>query len=215
METRKMTENHGVERLITGLGVREYFQDSVQTVLAQQRVKIADDTLVYLVNLLTGYLRAEALYDDTPDGRQIKPLVRLLAEALEAPSAQDTNRALQRLGDVALFISGLYATSLERGLVNIDYYIAMGGNAYRSLAGMLRGTFRGQVFIAVYSELAEKFPQLVDVLAEVGDAMDLKRDQDLLRLYEIWILTGSRHAERKLRARGIYPGPSAISQARH
>lgn len=210
-----MADNHGNERLITGLGMREYFQDSVQTVLAQQRVKIADDTFVYLVNLLTGYLRAESLYDETPDGRQIKPLVRLLAEAFEAPSAQETNRALQRLGDVALFISGLYATSLERSLVDIDYYIAMGGNAYRCLSGLVRGTFRGHIFTAIYSELAEKFPQLVDVLAEVGDTMDLRRDQDLLRLYETWLLTGSKYAERKLKARGIHPGPSAISRARH
>jgi len=37
---------------------------------------------------------------------------------------------MQRLGDTALFIAGVFADSLNRKLVDVDYYVAMGGTAY-------------------------------------------------------------------------------------
>ena len=49
-------------------------------------------------------------------------------------TAQARQRALQRLGDVSLFIAGFFARSFARKLIDIDYHIAMGGNAYSSLA---------------------------------------------------------------------------------
>lgn len=201
--------------LITGMDVREFFQDSVQTAVARQQVNIADDTVFYVVNVLTEFARSEVLYEDTPDGRMIKPLARFYTEAIEATTVQEANNALKRLGDVALFIAGLYAHSLQRSAVDIDYYIAMGGNAYDCLADSVRHSFHGRTFGEIYQELAQKFARLVDVLAEVADEFQPGRDQDLLRLYEIWLLTGSSHAERKLRQHGIQPASGSVSQSRH
>ena len=56
------------------------------------------------------------------------------ARGTDAPS--ERNRALQRLGDVSLFIAGFFAGSFARKLVDIDYHIAMGGRAYGSLADL-------------------------------------------------------------------------------
>lgn len=203
------------DELITGMDVREFFQDSVQTAVARQQVSVADDTVVYVVNMLTEFTRSDVLYEDTPDGRMIKPLVRFYSEAVTAPSTRETNQALKRLGDVALFIAGLFAPSLQRSLVDVDYYIAMGGNAYDCLADSVKRSFRGQDFADIYQELAEKFSSLVDVLSEVADQFQPERDQDLLRLYEIWMLTGSPQAERKLRQCGIVPSTSSVSRSSH
>ena len=203
------------DELITGMDVREFFQDSVQTAVARQQVSVADDTVVYVVNMLTEFTRSDVLYEDTPDGRMIKPLVRFYSEAVTASSTREANRALKRLGDVALFIAGLFAHSLQRSLVDVDYYIAMGGNAYDCLADSVKRSFRGQTFADIYQELAEKFSSLVDVLSEVADEFQPERGQDLLRLYEIWMLTGSPQAERKLRQSGIVPSASSVSRSSH
>ncbi len=86
------------------------------------------------------------LYERTPDGLRIRPLAHMLADALEAPSASARQRGLQRLGDVSLFIAGFFARSFARKLIDIDYHIAMGGNAYSSLADTMQrssvGTLR-------------------------------------------------------------------------
>lgn len=197
------------------MDVREFFQDSVQTAVVRQQVEVADDTVFYVVNMLTEFARSDVLYEDTPDGRMIKPLARFYSEAVEATSIQEANNALKRLGDVALFIAGLYAHSLQRSAVDVDYYIAMGGNAYDCLADSVRRSFHGRTFGEIYQELAQKFARLVDVLAEVADEFQPGRDQDLLRLYEIWMLTGSSQAERKLRQHGIQPAIASVSESRH
>ena len=61
----------------------------------------------------------------------------MLSDALEAPTAQERERGLQRLGDVSLFMAGFFAHSFARKLIDIDYHIAMGGRAYGTLAGGL------------------------------------------------------------------------------
>ena len=122
---------------------------------------------------------------------RLKPLVVLMSEALEAPSAGDRNRGLQRLGDVSLFIAGFFAQGFARKLIDIDYHIAMGGRAYGTLADLLaRG--RGRVLGQVFAELAEKFQPMVDALNEVSETSHRHTDEDILRLYEIWLKTGSR-----------------------
>lgn len=201
-------------RLITGMDVREFFQDSVQTAVVRQQVNVADDTVFYVVNMLTEFARSDVLYEETPDGRMIKPLARFYTDAIDATTIQEANNALKRLGDVALFVSGLFANSLQRSAVDVDYYIAMGGNAYDCLADSVRHSFHGRTFGEIYQELAQKFAQLVDVLSEVADEFQPGRDQDLLRLYEIWVLTGSAQVERKLRQHGIQPD-ATVSQSRH
>src|SRR5499426_1263744 len=129
--------------------LREFFHDSVQTALRKQRVDVDDHTEHYVVNVLTMFARSEELYESTPEGIRLKPLARMLADAAAAPSAQQRDDALRRLGDVSLFVAGFFAQSFARKLVDIDYHIAMGGRAYGTLADNLRGTMRGQAFATV------------------------------------------------------------------
>ena len=164
-----------------------------------------------MVNLLTLFSRSEQLYDHGPSGVRLKPLVQMLSEALEAPTPQERETGLQRLGDVSLFIAGFFAQSFARKLIDIDYHIAMGGRAYGTLAdGLCRG--RRQVLGRVFAELAAKFLPLVDALGEISDAARRYTQADVLRLYELWLKTGSPRARSLLRGLGIEATPVAIAQ---
>ena len=69
----------------------------------------------------------------------------------------------------------------------------MGGRAYGTLAeSTARGSSR--VLAAVFAELAHKFQPLVDALNEVSETSYTHSDRDVLRLYEVWLKTGSRAA---------------------
>lgn len=193
------------ERLITGVNVREYFQGMLVETVTRQSVPVQEETIMYLANLLANFIRAEHLYDRTPDGIMIRPLAELYGEAVNARSAEGAHRALQRLGDLALFVSGLYSHSLGRSLVDVDYYIAMGGNAYACLADSGRVARTRRALRAVFADLAQCFAALVDVLAEVGETGNLHTGNDVLRLYEIWLASGSPRAAARLRALGINP----------
>lgn len=194
--------------LLAVTNLREFFHDSIQTALRQQRVEVDDHTEHYVVNVLTNFARSEQLYDQTPEGVRLKPLALMLADAAEAPTTQRREEALRRLGDVSLFVAGFFAQSFARKLIDVDYHIAMGGRAYGTLAETMRGSIRGQVFATVFLELAQKFQRLVDVLNEVAEMAYQHTDKDILRLYEIWLKTGSPRAYNILRRLGVEPVPA-------
>jgi hypothetical protein len=185
----------------------EFFRDSVHSAVERQKVDLDGHTEHYVVNLLTMFARSEALYDRTPEGIRLRPLAHMFAEAAEAPAGEQRNRALQRLGDVSLFIAGFFAHGFARKLVDVDYHIAMGGRAYGTLAESVRGRTRGQVFAAIFTELAVKFQRLVDVLNDVSEMAYTHTDKDVLRLYEIWLKTGSPRARKLLEKLGVEPCP--------
>jgi len=206
-----MQQMESIGRVLTVANLREYFHDALQGALAHQRVAVEDQTEQYVVNMLTLFSRSEQLYEHTASGVRLKPLVQMLSEALEAGSAQERELGLQRLGDVSLFIAGFFAHSFARKLIDVDYHVAMGGCAYGTLAnGLCRG--RKPVLGRVFAELAAKFLPLVDALGEISDAARRYTQVDVLRLYEIWLKTGSPRARGLLRRLGIEATPVALAQ---
>lgn len=177
----------------------EYFRTLVESACEHQRLKVSDLTSYYLVNLLCGYVRFGPGSPASPDD---EPLALRLAKALESGGEEQRAR-LRSLGDVSLFVSGFFSDSLHRKVVDVDYYVSMGEYAYGSLSRWERDTFA-----VTFAELAERFAHFVDVLGEVSEQSGLTSQQDLLRLYERWLRTGSRRSGQKLAERGIVPNAS-------
>lgn len=176
----------------------EYFRGLVESALDHQHLAVHDLTSFYVVNLLAGFVhldRAPVADDDEALG------VRLMKALQSAGFVQ--RDGLRRVGDTSLFISGFFSDSLNRSLVDVDYYIQLGERAYGSLARQ-----GDDAFSDVFDELATKFAGLVDVLTEVSERSGLTSSTDVLRLYEKWVRTGSRRSGDKLVARGIVPNAS-------
>ncbi len=198
-----MTMQRHTDRVVKVSNLRDFFRTSIEDVTARQRVTIEPDAAHYVVNMLTLFSRSEELYEDDGDHYGLRPLALMLADAASATSAVERNQMLQRIGDVALFISGFFADSFMRRAVDIDYYIHMGGNAYGTLSDEVVGTFRGTAFAPVYRELAQKFQVLVDVLNEISEGPG--GHADLVRTFEVWRKTGSKRAAKLLQQQGVVP----------
>lgn len=177
----------------------EYFRTLVEAALQHQHVKAGELTSYYLVNLLCSYIR---LADGSPASLDGEPLALRLARALETGGLEQRAR-LQSLADDSLFVSGFFSDSLRRKVVDVDYYVTMGEYAYGSLSR--RGA---DTFAETFGELAERFTRFVDVLGEVSERSGMTSNNDLLRLYERWLRTGSRRSGQKLAERGIVPNAS-------
>ena len=202
-----MSDQCDAAQVVPVLSLTEYFRDSLQSVLHRQRLAVEDHTQHYVVNVLTLFARSEALFEQSAGGCRLKPLVVMLSEALAAPTLAERQRGLQRLGDVSLFIAGFFARSFARKLVDIDYHISMGAQAYSTLADTDAGR-RGSVLGRVFAELAGKFQPLVDALNEISESSCSQSNADALRLYELWIKTGSRRSWQLLRGLGVLPVPA-------
>lgn len=210
-----MRKTGSQDRVVPVPNLLDYFRTSIECVISDQRVNVEPHATHYVVNLLTLFSRSEELYDDDGETVGLKPLALMLADAADAPSAADRNACLQRIGDVALFVSGFFADSLASHSVDLDYYIHMGGSAYGSLSEEVRGTFRGRAFAHTYGELARKFQVLVDVLNEMRARERQESDVDLLRTYSVWRKTGSKRAENLLREQGVVPIATGNAIRRH
>jgi hypothetical protein len=181
------------EMLKLSASLSEFFQDCVSSAIRNQGLETTTPAECYLVSILSDFTT------EPPDD---EPLALKLARAVQSPD--ERVRQLKDVGDTSLYVSGFFGDSVQRKLVDLDYYIQMGGAAYMELARYFRGNPHSVVFGEVYDELGTKFPRFVDVLAEVSEGT-MTSNADLVSLYERWQRTGSEWMARKLRALGVLP----------
>jgi hypothetical protein len=173
----------------------EYFKDLVDRAITHQGVATEELTSFYVVQLLASFLQRPANFDEGP-------LSVRLVQALESGGMRQ-RASLKQIGDLSLFIAGFFSESLNRKLVDVDYYATIGGRAYHALSRVETDTFS-----PVFAELGAKFVDFVDVLSEVSERTACSTNVDLLRLYEKWIKTGSRRSGQLLAERGVVPNAS-------
>jgi hypothetical protein len=179
----------------------EFFREQLEKAMDHQRVSTSAFTEFYLVNLLAACVQGDSL--PKPDaGYDETPLALLYVRALNSTRLERA-RLLRATGDLALFVSGFFGDSLTRRISDLSYYRAMGGQAYGRLSEESGGPFGFGP--EVFAELARRFTQFADLLAEVSESSGIQSDTSTLRLYERWAQTGSRRAAAALQARGIVP----------
>ncbi len=187
----------------------EFFRDALESALASQHTRLDAHTAHYVVSLLTLYSRTEVSHQDTRPGQRWVSLADLLAQASAAASPTEREALLQRLGDVSLFVAGFFAHGFTRRLIDVDYHIAMGGRAYGTLA-VTPMTGPRRALSTVFGELASKFQPVVDAIGEIADSARVWGPDDVLRLYELWLKTGSRRAQNLLQQLGVAPAPVSL-----
>jgi hypothetical protein len=192
------------DRLVRAHSPSEFFKEHVEAACVRQRLRVSAPVSFYVVNMLAGFVRAAPRSGDPLD---TEALGIRLARALQA-GGRAGRQDLQNVGDTSLFVAGFFADSLRRRLVDIDYYTFVGGRAYSSLGEI------DDVRAEIFAELADHFASFVDILADVSERTSMANDQDLLRLYEKWLLTGSRRSGELLAERGIVPNASIAAGPR-
>lgn len=202
--------------IVEAANVESFFHESIIDSVSSQNVDVCEETVVYMTQLLTQYVRSEELFEQDEDGMRLRPLAMLYCQAAEASDHKSRRDRLKKLGDLALFVSGWFANCLERRRVGVGYYIQMGECAYDSLSESCGESVRGRVFARIFQDLASHFTELRDVISEIHMTVDSRSDSDLLGLYDLWQRSGSSRAAELLRAEGIdvLPGSSG-TRRRH
>ncbi len=170
----------------------DFFRDLVRDAKLSQHVATSESAECYLVELLARFAHPEA-------GWHRRPLAIDFLESFHAADRDKRNGRLRRVGDTALFVSGVFMEHLERQLVSADYYMSLGRSAYSHLAGAAVPAKD------VFAEMAERFPDLVRVLTEVSFEHIFCSDRQTVRAYARWLHTGSELDAHWLMRRGLLP----------
>jgi len=185
---------------------REFFYELIRDALGSQRLAVQPETEFYLVHLMERFMTTESLFPRSGDGSvKEESLALMMLDAFDQTAPEQQRSIFRHVGDFSLYVAGFFQDSLSRKVVDVDYYIGMGGAAYRAVAER-EDSQQKQL---IYGELSEKFPKFVDVLARVSDKTTPKSQTDLLRMYDVWVRTRSERAARALQEAGIIPSQSA------
>ena len=192
------------ERVIRDETAVWFFHEQLLEAMRHQRVCASAFTECYVVNLLAAFASGEALPGREP-GFDETPLALLYTRALQA-SGWERAQLLRGTGDTALFVSGFFGDSLPREGGGLRYYTALGRQAYGHLGDVLER--EGGVATRVFTELAARFREFVDLLTEVSERTMVNTAASLVRLYERWRETGSPRAAALLAQQGLTPALS-------
>jgi hypothetical protein len=191
---------------------QEYFRELVTGAMERRKVATRPETEFYLVNLLNQFMVTDRLYTRDADGQmKDEPLAFLWKDAVEEPRRENQRAVFRQVGDISLYMAGFFQESLSRRMVDVDYYIELGGSAYRHVAHRADESVQRDMF----GELANKFGRFVDVLADAREQTQIgmaERETDLLRCYELWVKTRSERAAEKLREAGIIPAETSTKK---
>jgi len=189
------------DRVVRNETAVAFFHEQLLAAMKHQRVSTSAVTECYVVNLLAAFARGEKLPGREP-GFDETPLALLYVRGLEA-SGWERAQLLRATADTALFVSGFFAESLPRGEGGLRYYATLGGQAYARLGNALERDAR--VATRVFTELAGRFREFVDLLAEISEKTRLTTPASLVKLYERWRETGSPRAAALLAQQGLTP----------
>jgi hypothetical protein len=196
-----MSDKSDFSKIELCLSPEGFFEEQVREGLSQRKIKTYPVVEDYLVKLLHHYLDTRNLFEpeyNESGERQPQTLAELY---LMAQNAEPIVRLemLRKLGDRSLYISGFFGDSLSRKLVDVDYYAQMGGAAYASLAHVTREDRLAKVF----KTFSQQFLEFVDVLKYISHRSFVRTDQNILRLYERYLRTGSDLDREKLQEMGV------------
>jgi len=196
----------------TESSLKIYFHDALSRESEKNQLEMTEHTHWYLTNLLYTFSRSEKFFDYQPDRGTLTPLADYYQRAVEAKSAHEKRLHLQRLGDVAMFISGMFSQALKKRVVGVSYYMAMGETAYGTLADTAATTSKEQTQAIIFEDLSQRFSTFVNVLSNIGPRKKPVETNDtglenLLQKVDEWQRTGDPRLADELRNSGILLQP--------
>ena len=196
-------DSHG-DQVVHALDIQEYFRDALRHAIDRQDAEISELTEYYLVTLLVDFVKSERLFGTDDDGPGNQPLALMMSRAMCATPGRKI-KLLQSIGDFSLYICGFFSDSLDRKIVDIDYYISMGSKAYYNLSHFFESIHQEEHSSDLFKGLALKFQLLVDLLCEISETSMFNTNKGILRLYDKWLRTQSERSKRLLIESGIIP----------
>lgn len=195
------------------LSLREFFHETLNSVLREVGLETSEETAFYLVNLLESFASAETLHgppptdtsspQTTPDANL--PLALLLRRAIEAANREIAIPLYRRIGDQSLYIAGFFSRSFdrERRVVSRGYYYDMGRRAYDTLSSLMER--RNDTIAQVFAELSDKFTAVVEALNALSERHTFDSGRSVSDLLDRWSLAQSPTAATRLVKDGYLP----------
>lgn len=185
------------------LSPEAHFSEAVKEAIENKQIKTQPAVEVYLIQLLRHYLESKNfnLSHQTDSGQ--KPPETFAEMYLQALNSEDARRheLMRAVADKTLYLTGFFSDSLQRRTMDIDYYVEIGSAAYFNLHTWCKE----DTLAHVYKTFSSRFMDFVEVLNYISEKSMIQSDQNVLKLYDRYLRTGSELARDKLIELGVVP----------
>lgn len=175
-----------------------YFRERLTELSQALDPPLQDDTLWYVGTVLARFGTSDQLFHYDRGEVTIRPLALLYKDAHEAQTQWQRCLLLRQLGDLALFLGALFPEHYEKRGISQDYFVGMGGGAYDYLADNTNNKRH------LFSELAQTFTKLLDLVAQACFKQTQFDACDVLRLYQRWRANQDPRLAQQLQTLGIH-----------
>lgn len=182
-----------------------HFTEVVKEACINRQIKAQPAVEVYLVQLLRFYLDSKNLHCSLQTDSNERPPETFAEMYLQALSAETNKRRelMRMVADKSLYLTGFFGDSFQRKTVDIEYYADIGSAAYSNL----HSWSREDGLSPIYKTFSKRFMDFVEVLKYISEKSLVQADQNVLRLYDRYLRTGSELAREKLTEMGVVTIP--------
>ena len=168
--------------------VEEIFKSIIIESLDRMRIEVSWSVQNYLGNLLHSYIQSDHLFEtDTDSGKKnLMPLAQIYLKAQKV-SLSERLFLLKQIGDRSLYLGGFFRESLNKKLINPNYYFHIGQGAYDSLA-------EHHPEEEIFRDLSYHFVELMDALSYIACKHSIRTEEDLMGVCVKYLKTGSKIA---------------------
>lgn len=183
----------------------EHFSEVVHEACAHRQVKTHPQIEAYLVQVLKQYVVSNNFHHPMQTETESKvpdTFAEMYLIALNSETAKK-KELMRTVAEKSLYLTGFFADSLTKKVVDIDYYTQIGSAAYSNLAAWTKEDALSTVFNVV----SRRFTDFVYVLNYVSEKSLIQSNPDVLKLYDRYLRTGSELAREKLTELGVVTLP--------
>lgn len=183
----------------------QHFSEVVKEACENRQIKTQPEVEVYLVGLLQYYLDSRNLHRPLQEDGGEKPPETFAEMYLLAMAAESVRKRelMRNVADRSLYLTGFFGDFFQRKIVDIDYYVEIGTAAYSNLYVWSKEDALSEV----YRIFSQRFTDFVEVLSYISEKSLVQGDQNVLRLYDRYLRTGSELAREKLNELGVVTVP--------
>ena len=153
------------KKIISSPDLKSYFFDRLEEINQKAFLNLPQEALFYSSHLLEKYSQSSEFFE-IDEGKVKEKILCLKLLDTKDKNSEEYARVLKDVGDTSLFMCGFFARSLERKIVDSQYYEKMGTTAYQHLNQMVPSYLDTPSFYKSLAGIFRYIAQLFALLAK-------------------------------------------------
>lgn len=157
-------KNNEEKSLILESSLQSFFYTELEKINNKMPGKLPNETIFYSSLVMDKFGDVQKYYEEVEGKLREKTLGVMLLESAQLKGVNKKNK-LKDVGDTALLICGFFSESINRKIINLDYYREVGQSAYYQLNNIVPTFYDVPLF---YKKLSSNFLQVTNVMGLVA-----------------------------------------------